>query len=87
MVRVSQGGNPDVGQEWALIWWFDEGGICFTAYMFVGCIQFLVTVEFMAACFFKISKRERERETCNPDTAVLNNVIKHIASPLPNSLG
>lgn len=37
---------------------FDWGQSCFNAHMIVDSIQFLVTMEFMAACFFKASNTD-----------------------------
>lgn len=53
--------------------------------MVAGSIQFLVTVQFMAAGFFKANKRKRD--SSNTDIAVLYNISMHIALPLPYSLG
>lgn len=41
--------------------------------MFFGYIRFLLTVDFMAACFFKANERERERET--PTTQTLESCV------------
>lgn len=83
--RVSQGSYQDIGQDWVLIWWFVWGRIWFTAHMIAGHIKFFVTVEFMAACFFKT--KGEGRDSSNTDSTVLYNVIMHIVSPLPYLLG